>query len=104
VLRSSRGGTERTSGSAPGELEFYPRDAVDAELSSTAFGIVGSVERCAERVPKILHVDITRVSMGRGRGHRPDERNALRIGPEVLSQIRRVRAHRSDKDNELTSL
>ena len=41
VLRAGAGGTARTAGGAPGELEFYPRDAVD-EAFIDRFGIVGS--------------------------------------------------------------
>ena len=51
VLRSSAGGTARTAGGAPGELEFYPREAVD-EAFIDRFGIVGSAEYCAERLQR----------------------------------------------------
>jgi 5,10-methylenetetrahydromethanopterin reductase len=92
VLRSSRGGTERTAGGAPGELEFYPRDAVDAEFIDR-FGIVGSAERCAERLQQILNLGINRVYIGtRAVGVDLEERNTLRIGREILPLLSRVPA------------
>jgi 5,10-methylenetetrahydromethanopterin reductase len=90
VLRSSRGGTEPTAGGVPGELEFYPRDAVDAEFIDR-FGIVGGAELCAERLQEILDAGITRVYVGtRGVGIDLEERNTLRIGREVLPLLTRV--------------
>jgi hypothetical protein len=92
VLRTSRGGTQRTAGGAPGELEFYPRDAVDAEFIDR-FGIVGGAEHCAARLQEILDLGITRVYIGtRGVGIDLEERNTLRIGREVLPLLSRVPA------------
>ena len=71
-------------GGAPGELDFYPREAVDDEFIDR-FGIVGSAEHCAERLQQILDVGITRIYIGtRGVGIDLEERNTRRIGREVL--------------------
>jgi hypothetical protein len=89
VLRSSAGGTARAAGGAPGELDFYPREAVD-EVFIDRFGIVGSAEHCAERFQAILDVGITRVYVGtRGVGIDLEESNTQRIGREVLPLLRR---------------
>ena len=90
VLRSSRGGTRRRPGGAPGELDFYPKDAVDDEFVDR-FGIVGSAEHCAQRLQKILDLGITRVYIGtRAVGVDLEERNTLRFGREVLPLLRRA--------------
>jgi len=92
VLRSSRGGTGRTAGGAPGELEFYPRDAVD-DAFIDRFGIVGSAGYCAQRLQEILDLGISRVYVGtRGVGIDLEERNTERIGREVLPLLNRVAA------------
>jgi 5,10-methylenetetrahydromethanopterin reductase len=89
VLRSSAGGTARTAGGAPGELEFYPREAVD-EAFIDRFGIVGSAEHCAERLQQIIDAGIARVYIGtRGVGVDLEESNTRRIGREVLALLRR---------------
>jgi 5,10-methylenetetrahydromethanopterin reductase len=92
VLRSSAGGTARTAGGAPGELEFYPREAVD-ETFIDRFGIVGSAEHCARRLQEILETGIARVYIGtRGVGIDLEESNTRRIGREVLPLVRRTGA------------
>ena len=92
VLRSSRGGTIPTAGGARGELEFYPRDAVD-DAFIDRFGIVGGAEHCAQRLQEILQLGISRVYVGtRGVGIDLQERNTDRIGREVLPFLRRVPA------------
>jgi 5,10-methylenetetrahydromethanopterin reductase len=92
VLRSSVGGTGRTDGGAPGELEFYPREAVD-EAFVDRFGIVGSAEHCAGRLQEILDTGIARVYIGtRGVGIDLEETNTRRIGREVLPLMRRAGA------------
>jgi 5,10-methylenetetrahydromethanopterin reductase len=89
VLRSSAGGTARAAGGAPGELEFYPRGAVDQTFIDR-FGIVGSADYCAERLEAILETGITRVYIGtRGVGIDLEESNTRRIGREVLPLVRR---------------
>jgi|SRR4051794_19971995 len=94
VLRSSRGGTARTTGGAPGELDFYPRDAVDAAFIDR-FGIVGTAQECAERLQQILELGITRVYIGtRAVGVDLEERNTQRIGREVLPLLTPVVARR----------
>jgi 5,10-methylenetetrahydromethanopterin reductase len=96
VLRSSGGGTARTTGGAPGELDFYPSDAVD-EAFIDRFGIVGSAEHCAERLQAILDVGITKVYVGtRGVGIDLEESNTRRIGREVLPLLRRGAAARAE--------
>jgi 5,10-methylenetetrahydromethanopterin reductase len=92
VLRSSQGGVQRTAGGVPGELDFYPRDAVDAAFIDR-FGIVGSPEECAERLEQILDLGVTRIYIGtRAVGVDLEERNTARIGAEVLPRITRARA------------
>jgi 5,10-methylenetetrahydromethanopterin reductase len=84
VLRSSSGGATRTAGGAPGELEFYPRDAVD-DAFVDRFGIVGEPEHCAERLQAILDLGVSRIYVGtRAVGVDLEERNTRRIGREVL--------------------
>ena len=91
VLRSTGGGTARTAGGAPGELEFYPREAVD-DAFIDRFGIVGSPEHCAARLQAILDAGITQVYVGtRGVGIDLEERNTRRIGREVLPLLRAAR-------------
>jgi 5,10-methylenetetrahydromethanopterin reductase len=90
VLRSSRGGTAQRGGARPGELEFYPRDAVD-EAFIDRFAIVGDPEQCAERLQAIVDLGISRVYIGtRGVGVDLEEQNTERIGREVLPLVNRV--------------
>lgn len=90
VLRSSRGGTRPRPGGAPGELDFYPSDAVD-DTFVERFGIVGSAEYCAQRLQEILNLGITRIYIGtRAVGVDLEERNTLRLGREVLPLLRRA--------------
>jgi len=89
VLRSSDGGTRRAAGGLPGELDFYPREALD-DAFIERFGIVGIAEHCAERLQAILDLGIARVYVGtRGVGIDLEERNTRRIGQEVLALLRR---------------
>jgi 5,10-methylenetetrahydromethanopterin reductase len=84
VYHSTRGGVSRREGGAPGEVEFYPREAAAEELIDR-FGIVGSAEHCAERLAEIVGLGISRVYVGtRAVGVDLAELNALRIGREVL--------------------
>jgi 5,10-methylenetetrahydromethanopterin reductase len=90
VLRSSRGGTRRRPGGAPGELDFYPGDAVD-DAFVERFGIVGSAEYCSQRLQEIVDLGITRIYIGtRAVGVDLEERNTLRLGHEVLPRLRRA--------------
>ena len=92
VLRSSTGGTAQQAGARPGELQFYPPDAVD-ESFIDRFAIVGDPERCAEQLQAILDLGIRRVYIGtRAVGVDLEERNTERIGREVLSLVRSSRA------------
>ena len=89
VLRSSSGGTARREGARPGELEFYPRDAVD-DAFIDRFAIVGDPDHCAERLQGILDLGIRRVYIGtRSVGVDLDERNTELIGREVLPRVSR---------------
>jgi 5,10-methylenetetrahydromethanopterin reductase len=91
VLRSSRGGTARAAGAAPGELDFYPSDAVDRRFIDR-FAIVGDPEHCAQRLQEILGLGISRVYIGtRGVGTDLAERNTRRIGRYVLPLVRGAR-------------
>jgi 5,10-methylenetetrahydromethanopterin reductase len=90
VLRSTRGGISRRPGGAPGELDFYPSDAVD-DAFVDRFGIIGSAEHCAQRLKEILNLGITRIYIGtRAVGVDLEERNTLRLGHEVLPLLRRA--------------
>ena len=95
VLRTTGGGTGRTAGGAPGELDFYPRGAVDDGFIDR-FGIVGDAEECARRLQGVLDTGVTRVYVGtRGVGIDLEERNTGRIGREVLPLVRGVPARRT---------
>jgi 5,10-methylenetetrahydromethanopterin reductase len=84
VYRSSRGGVERTAGGAPGEIEFYPREAGADELIDQ-FAIAGSPAYCAERIQEIVDLGIGRIFIGtRAVGVDLDELNSDRVGREVL--------------------
>jgi 5,10-methylenetetrahydromethanopterin reductase len=89
VLRNPRGGVIHKPGGAPGELEFYPREAASDELVRR-FGIVGDPEYCAERLQELVDVGIDRIWIGtKGVGVDVNERNAHRIGREVIPLVRR---------------
>ncbi len=89
VLRAPEGGIVREEGAEPGELTFYPRDAASDELIER-FAIIGSPEYCAERLQSIVDVGLDRIWIGtKGVGVDVGERNARRIGREVLPLIRR---------------
>jgi 5,10-methylenetetrahydromethanopterin reductase len=91
VLRMTGGGTGRTTGGAPGELDFYPRGAVD-DAFIDRFGVVGDAEACARRLQAILDTGVTRVYVGtRAVGIDLEERNTPRIGREVLPLVRELR-------------
>jgi 5,10-methylenetetrahydromethanopterin reductase len=86
VLTAPRGGVTRTG--RPGELAFYPKDALDEE-SARRFGIIGPAEHCVERLEEILALGLANVYVGtRSVGVDLDEENALRIGREVLARVR----------------
>jgi 5,10-methylenetetrahydromethanopterin reductase len=86
VLTSSRGGVTRTG--RPGELAFYPTDAL-APDEVERFGIIGSADACAERLQPIVDLGLANIYIGtRSVGVDLDEANTLRIGREVLSRVR----------------
>ena len=88
VLTSARGGVSRTVGGGPGELDFYPRGALD-EAYLDQFGVIGTAEQCAERLQEILELGLTRIYIGtRSVGVDLEEANTQRIGREVLSLLR----------------
>jgi 5,10-methylenetetrahydromethanopterin reductase len=88
VYRAERGGVERKPGGAPGEIEFYPREAGADELIDQ-FAIAGSAEYCAQRLQKIVDLGIRRIYIGtRAVGVDLAERNAVRIGRDVLPLLR----------------
>ena len=90
TLRTAEGGVQRTPGGRHGELEFYPRGAVDEDFIDR-FGIVGDAEHCARRLQGILDLGIERIYIGtRGVGADIDEENTRRIGRYVLPLVRRV--------------
>jgi 5,10-methylenetetrahydromethanopterin reductase len=92
VLRTTGGGTGRTAGGAPGELDFYPRGAVD-DAFIDRFGIVGDAETCARRLQGVLGTGVTRVYVGtRAVGIDLEERNTRRIGRDVLPLVRDLRS------------
>ena len=80
VYRVARGGVARTEGGAPGEIDFYPREAGADDLIDQ-FAIAGPAEYCAERLREIAALGIGRIYIGtRAVGVDLDERNAERIG------------------------
>ena len=88
VYRSPTGGVARTAGGAPGEIDFYPREAGADELIDQ-FAIAGPTEYCAERLREIADLGIARIYIGtRAVGVDLEERNAHRIGREVLPLVR----------------
>jgi 5,10-methylenetetrahydromethanopterin reductase len=88
VYRDVRGGVSRIAGGAPGEIDFYPREA-GADALIDQFAIAGSAEYCAERLQQIVDLGILRIYIGtRAVGVDLAERNAERIGREVLPLVR----------------
>jgi 5,10-methylenetetrahydromethanopterin reductase len=88
VYHAERGGVSRTPGGAPGEIDFYPREAGADDLIDQ-FGIAGSAEYCAERLQEIADLGFARIYIGtRAVGVDLQERNADRIGREVLPLLR----------------
>lgn len=88
VYRDPRGGVARVEGGAPGEIDFYPREAGADDLIDQ-FAIAGSAEYCAERLREIAGLGISRIYIGtRAVGVDLAERNAERIGREVLPLVR----------------
>jgi 5,10-methylenetetrahydromethanopterin reductase len=88
VYKDARGGVARTEGGAPGEIDFYPREAGADELIDQ-FAIAGSPEYCAERLRELADLGLARIYIGtRAVGVDLAERNADRIGREVLSLVR----------------
>ena len=88
VYRDVRGGVSRIAGGAPGEIDFYPREA-GADALIDQFAIAGSAEYCAERLQQIVDLGISRIYIGtRAVGVDLAERNAERIGREVLPLVR----------------
>jgi 5,10-methylenetetrahydromethanopterin reductase len=86
VLTASRGGVTRTG--RPGELDFYPKEALDEE-EVRRFGIIGAADECAERLQEIVDLGLRNIYIGtRSVGVDLDEENTLRIGREVLSRLR----------------
>lgn len=87
VYHDPRGGVSRTPGGRPGEVDFYPPDA-GAEDLVARFAIAGSPEYCAERLRGIAELGVRRIYIGtRAVGVDLDERNAERIGREVLPLV-----------------
>ena len=88
VYRTDHGGVARRPGGAPGEIEFYPREAGADELIDR-FAIAGPAKYCADRLREIVDLGIDRVYIGtRAVGVDLHERNASRIGREVLPLLR----------------
>jgi 5,10-methylenetetrahydromethanopterin reductase len=80
-------------GGLPGELDFF-RDGggVDDEFIDR-FAIVGSAERCAERLLGLVDLGLERVYIGtRFMGTDVAETNTVRIGRDVLPLVRAARA------------
>ena len=88
VYRDTRGGVARREGARPGEIDFYPREAGADELIDQ-FAIAGPAGYCAARLREIAALGIERIYIGtRAVGVDLDERNAERIGREVLPEAR----------------
>jgi 5,10-methylenetetrahydromethanopterin reductase len=88
VYRDPRGGVARVAGGAPGEIDFYPREAGADDLIDQ-FAIAGDAEYCAQRLREIADLGIARIYIGtRAVGVDLAERNAERIGREVLPLVR----------------
>jgi alkanesulfonate monooxygenase SsuD/methylene tetrahydromethanopterin reductase-like flavin-dependent oxidoreductase (luciferase family) len=94
VLTATRGGVARTG--RPGELAFYPKEALAGEDLS-AFGIIGPCEECVERLSEIASLGFTNIYIGtRAVGVDLEEQNALRIGGELLPRVRELTSCRTD--------
>ena len=88
VYRDPRGGVALVAGGRPGEIDFYPREAGADELIDQ-FAIAGPADYCAERLSQIAALGIRRIYIGtRAVGVDLAERNAERIGREVLPLVR----------------
>jgi 5,10-methylenetetrahydromethanopterin reductase len=88
VLSATRGGVTRAAGGRPGELDFYPREALE-DKRVDGFGIIGPPEECVERLAEICDLGLANVYIGtRSVGVDLAEENTLRVGREVLSRIR----------------
>jgi 5,10-methylenetetrahydromethanopterin reductase len=88
IYRDPRGGVARVEGGAPGEIDFYPREAGADELIDQ-FAIAGPADYCAQRLREIAELGIRRIYIGtRAVGVDLAERNADRIGREVLPLVR----------------
>jgi 5,10-methylenetetrahydromethanopterin reductase len=88
IYRDARGGVTRTAGGVPGEIDFYPR-AAGADDLIDQFAIAGPAEYCAARLQEIVDLGISRIYIGtRAVGVDLAERNAIRIGREVLPLVR----------------
>jgi 5,10-methylenetetrahydromethanopterin reductase len=86
VLTAPRGGVTRNGG--PGELDFYPKDALE-DHEIRRFGIIGPAGECAQRLQEIVELGLANVYIGtRSVGVDLDEENTLRIGREVLRALR----------------
>ena len=89
VLRAPSGGIVRPEGAEPGELTFYPQEAASDDLIDQ-FAIIGPAEYCARRLQELVDIGLDRIWIGtKGVGVDIHERNALRIGREVIPLIRR---------------
>jgi 5,10-methylenetetrahydromethanopterin reductase len=89
VYRDTRGGVAQTEGGRPGEFDFYPREAGTDELIDQ-FAIAGPAGYCAARLSEIAELGFGQIYIGtRAVGVDLDERNAERIGREVLPLLRR---------------
>lgn len=88
VLTAPRGGVTAPLGARPGELAFYPADALEDEVVER-FGIIGPATECVERLEEIVSLGLANVYIGtRAVGVDLDEENTLRVGREVLSRLR----------------
>jgi 5,10-methylenetetrahydromethanopterin reductase len=86
VLTSPRGGVTRTG--RPGELDFYPKEALPMDRVRS-FGVIGSAEECAQRLAPVMELGLANIYIGtRAVGVDLEERNALRIGRELLPRLR----------------
>jgi 5,10-methylenetetrahydromethanopterin reductase len=90
VLSATRGGIERTAGGKPGELDFYPKDALVVD-EVERFGVLGSAQECAERLAELAALGLRHIYIGtRSVGVDLEERNTLRVGREVLPRVRQL--------------
>jgi len=90
VLSATRGGVARSAGGRPGELDFYPKEALEDERLDS-FGIVATADDCVERLLEICDLGLSNVYIGtRSVGVDLAEENTLRIGRDVLGRVRGV--------------